>query len=452
VLAVGAGFGGVCCAAEAVRKGASVALVAETPEVAWNIRTRTVAGNVGWMQHPSWGAAWWGGGWWYQLAGALDVSVEFEFTPPINVVLCAQDGSHTVTRLAFNTSARGVVDVLERLAPIPIDSFRDELLDTLRDALALRPEELSALADVPLSQWLQDRKASPELMGLFAAFAGLWMFSTPEEGMRDISVFGVISAIRIMQNAEMPVVTIVPDPWRGLALPIAAKVEELGGTIHRGRRVASIDVDNGQATGITFRDGQRVTAKHVAYAGGTRRLKSLLATPPPDVAAAIEYADQTDLREVDLFAVLGKPVITVNSYTMIIDSSFKFRAYISPLHALGPWSTQPGKQFIIVESVMQPDEYERLGREGALRNLAEVLEEVFPGYHDAVEATDVLVHRHLWQGSMTHGPKLPRTSPGVKGLWFVGDGSSPVLAIGLEYAAGAGILGAREILEHLPKA
>lgn len=450
VLVVGGGFAGLCCAAEALRQGASVALISETPEIAWNMRPRNVAGNVGWVQHPIWNAAW-GGGWWYQLARDLDISVEFEFTPPINVILCAEDGTNSVSEVSCNTSAIGVVEVLERIAPIPIDSFRDELNVTLRAGLAIPYDELLSMADMPLSQWLQDRKAGPEVTGLFAALAGLWMFSDPESAMRDASVFGLFGALRCIQNSEAPVVTIKPEPWTGLALPLATKIEELGGIIHRGRKVASIDVHNGEAIGVTLKDGQRLTGKQIAYAGGVTRLKSLLQSPPPDVAAAIEYADRQVLRELEVFAVLNKPVITVNGYTLIMDSSFGFRAYVSPLHALGPWSTQPGKQFIIAEALMQPEEYDRLGREAVLEYLHGVLEDVFPGYRDALEATELLTHQYLWTASMTHGPKLPRTSSEIEGLWFVGDGSSPVYSIGIENAAGAGINGAREIVNQLPQ-
>lgn len=449
VVIVGAGMAGLCCAAEIARNGGRVALIAETPEVAWNVRTKEVAGNVGWMQHPVWNAAW-GGGYWYPLVRELDIPVQFDFVPPMTLILHGDSSPAARTELRFETSASGLVDILAKISPIPIDGIRDELIRLLHAGLQLDYQTLLALADTPLSVWLEEHDASPAAQAFLYAMAGAWMFSTPEVGAAHISVFGMFGAIRVMQCSEAPVLTIKPDPWRGLALPIAAKVEELGGVIMRGEKISHILVDGDEARGVEFPDGRRVLGRSVAVAAGASRVGQLFKQVPEEVQVAVDYARAIDLREIDLFAVLKDPVITVDSYTLVIDpGAFKFLLYVSPLHALGPWSTQEGKQFIIVESVLTPEEFEQLGRQAILDRMTDLLETLFPGYKDAVEATDVLVHRHLWQSSMTHGPKLPRSSKEVGGLWFVGDGSAPVLSFGIEYAAGAGILGAREILGSL---
>ncbi|HVW34335.1 MAG TPA: FAD-dependent oxidoreductase [Acidimicrobiia bacterium] len=450
VVVVGGGMAGLCCAGELVRQGASVALIAETPEVAWNIRTKNVAGNVGWMQHPVWNAAW-GGGYWFQLVRALGIPVQFEFTPPITLILHGDSPAAGTTKLPFETSAPGLVDTLGLISPIPIDPVRDELVELFQAGLEMDFATLSAMAEVPLATWLAERKASPVAQAILFAMAGAWLFTTPDVGAEHISVFGLFGAVRIMQCAEAPVLTIKPDPWTGLALPIAAKIEALGGVIHRGTKVEQVLIEGDRATGVRLADGRTVEGRAVAIAAGASRIPALLDPMPEEVREAVDYARLLDLKEIDLFAVLREPVITVDTYTLVMDpANFKFLLYLSPLHALGPWSTKPGKQFIIVEALMAVEEYDRLGgREAVLARTADLLEELFPGYHDAVEATDVLVHRHLWQSSMTHGPKLPRRSAAVPGLYFVGDGSRPVLSIGIEYAAGAGILGAGDILADL---
>jgi phytoene dehydrogenase-like protein len=447
VAVVGAGMAGICCAAELIRNGADVVLIAETPEVAWNIRTKDVEGNIGWMQHPVWNGAW-GGGWWYELARDLDVSVEFEFTPPINLILHGEGGPTQVHPLPFNSSAKGIVDTIDQMSPIPIDSMRDELLEIVRAGLKIEYRELQRMADLPLMKWLDDRGASDGIKLLLAALSGAWLFTTPENGADQISVFGLFGAIRIMQCAEAPVVTIVPDPWSGLALPLAAKIEELGGTILRGARVSEILIDDGRAHGVLLADGRRINADDIAIATGASRVGHIVPNPPAEIRAALDQAALTKLHEMDLFAVLNNPVITVDSYTMVMDYAMNFTLYLSPLHSLGPWSTKEGKQFIIVEAIQPQGEFEkRGGRDGVLKQIEQVLEELFPGYMDAVEARDVLFHRHTWQSSMTHGPKLPRQSKDIDKLWFVGDGSSPIVSIGIENASGAGIMGARDILQ-----
>ena len=67
VVVVGAGMAGLCCAATLVNRGMNTLLIAETPEVAWNIRAVDVEGNKGYVQHPMWSVAW-GGGSWYRVA------------------------------------------------------------------------------------------------------------------------------------------------------------------------------------------------------------------------------------------------------------------------------------------------------------------------------------------------------------------------------------------------
>jgi glycine/D-amino acid oxidase-like deaminating enzyme len=74
VAVVGAGFAGVCCAGTLVQQGLNIALIAEAPEVGWNLRPTWVGESRGTVQHPMWQQDW-GGGWWFPLARSLSAEV-----------------------------------------------------------------------------------------------------------------------------------------------------------------------------------------------------------------------------------------------------------------------------------------------------------------------------------------------------------------------------------------
>jgi hypothetical protein len=73
-------------------------------------------------------------------------------------------------------------------------------------------------------------------------------------------------------------------------------------------------------------------------------------------------------------------------------------------------------------------------------------EELYPGFKAAIVDVVKDSHKHHWLSPLHVGPKLPRTIDSVTGLWFVGDGSTPVGAVYSEAATSAGVLGARAMV------
>jgi hypothetical protein len=92
------------------------------------------------------------------------------------------------------------------------------------------------------------------------------------------------------------------------------------------------------------------------------------------------------------------------------------------------------------------------GEEKIFAHMHDLCEELFPGWHEAIDATVGVEHRHMWTGPMFAGPKIPRRIPSVDGLWYVADSSVPVFGLGLDAAASTGYMGAHEMLEALRSA
>ena len=78
------------------------------------------------------------------------------------------------------------------------------------------------------------------------------------------------------------------------------------------------------------------------------------------------------------------------------------------------------------------------------REVDDGLSIVLPHYLESVEKVKTIIHMSEHWLDYTTGPKLPRRSPSVAGLWYVGQGAGPISGFWTEAAAGAGVLRARD--------
>jgi phytoene dehydrogenase-like protein len=429
-----------------VSQGAKTLLVAETPEVAWNLRAIDVEGNRGYVQHPMWSVAW-GGGWWYGVAREIGARVTFHVAPPVDLTVL---GSGKVSEVPICTSATAMTDLFQTMSPFPLDELRPEFERVISAALSIPYQDLIAMDEVPISRWLDEQGADPILQALVMTFAANVCETTVQIATEHLSVFGVWGMVRSLICGEGPVVCPDPDPCEGLAKPIAAAIENRGGTIWRGRKVAQVMIENGRAVGVELVDGTVARGKAVALATGTSRVPALLENLHPEVQAAIDHARSLAGEDVCTYTLLSEPVTDIKTYTMVSDQAGSNLAFLFPMHYLSPQHTTPGKQFMAAQAFYTPKQYCEIGeRDGAVKRLNEIQEELFPGFAAATEIQKVQRHRHHWIGPLLHGARLPSQDPEVEGLWYTGDGSRPVGGLGVEAAASAGVLRARQIVEAL---
>jgi hypothetical protein len=76
----------------------------------------------------------------------------------------------------------------------------------------------------------------------------------------------------------------------------------------------------------------------------------------------------------------------------------------------------------------------------------DIIEEVFPGYGDAVEKKHYSSHYPLWHYQHTWYPKIPYRSASVKSLFFVGDCVEPQQSVTVDAAASTGVFCGKAIL------
>jgi phytoene dehydrogenase-like protein len=242
-----------------------------------------------------------------------------------------------------------------------------------------------------------------------------------------------------------------PDIRDGLCIPLAQAVEQRGGEVWRGQRVQQILVEDDQVGGIVLADGREVRSSMVAVATGNSRIPNLFESLPAELEAPLAYSARHATEDFCTFAVLDRPVVPSQqdrSFLFVTGGNGSAIQVSWPLHAAAPWTTEPGTQFVLAQSFFRDRAaVEAAGGEAAIyASMHTINEELYPGYQAAMIDSATQRHQHHWVTPCTVGPKLPRTIPSVRGLWFVGDGSVPTNGVYTEGAASGGILGARAML------
>jgi phytoene dehydrogenase-like protein len=456
VVVIGGGLAGICCAGELVLEGVRTLLISESKEVGLAIRSRMVAGNRAIMQGPTYQVGW-GGGWWPTLVRRLNVPVRVPngFGPAdYNLAI---EGNPEVLRVPQSVcSAAGLTEALGEVFPFPAGAM-GEVERILDSALAIPYPQLLRMHDVPLVQWLEDQKADEFVAHFMLMIAAAFnaSTSTPEFSRENSSVFGAIGVLRSCFCGEAVFGYVYPDHREGMAMPLARAIEHRGGAVWRGRHVSHVNTVDGRVRSVILDDDTEIKTQNVAMACSNSRIRSLLDPLPPEVERPLSHGEKNAHKTFFVFGVLDKPAVPSDQCVGVLSPEGSMVQWMMPVHSLAPWCVQPGKQLVVSGTAIQVDELKNHGGEDAIyARLHNVTDCYYPGYKDALVATDALTHPsgNLWFGPVFTGPKLPRSVESVDGLWFVGENSTPVGGIWMEAAASAGILGARQIFAALKRA
>jgi hypothetical protein len=454
VIVIGAGMAGICCAGELVLHGARPLLIAEGKDVGVALKGHMVDGNRAVMQAPTYQVGW-GGGWWPPLVRRLNVPVSV----PMGFNAVGYDlfieGVQAPPNLQQSVlSASGLVAALRQALPMLADALGDsieELERVVELGLAIPYDELAGLHNVPLLEWLEDQKVDELVAHVLLTLTCAAFGSTASFCRQYASVFGAFGALRSVFCSEATYGFVYPDPREGFAIPVAREVERRGGTVWRGQRVAQLLMDGGSVEGVVMDDGREARAPMVALACGVDRMSRLLDDPaPPEVEPVVRHGERIAHQDVHVFAVLDRPVVPADKdrWIGVLGADGSMTQWMAPLHAMVPWSTRPGEQFLLSAMCRPVDELSTgPSKDEIVAGLHDVAEFYFPGYKDAIRVEDTTTHKsgHLWFDHLTVGPKLPRKSESIDGLWFVNEASVPVYGTFMEAAASAGILGARSM-------
>jgi hypothetical protein len=344
-------------------------------------------------------------------------------------------------------SATSVADLFCRLSPVPLDAIRAPMEKTIQAGLDIPYQELLRMDRVPMFEWLASVGAPDEVATMFLVLMAN-MNEIPVTHARELSVLGGWGTLRSMMVGEGLLTSIDPDPRDGLCVPLAREIERRGGEVWRGARVDHILIEDDRATGVLLEDGREIRCDLVAVAAGNPRIPALFETLPAEIEEPLRYSNQFVNQEFTLFTLLDRPVIPREreKITTIVNPDASNLQLNWTLHSF-PWTTEPGKHFLLSQRMFHGHEAEQAGgRDAILADMQVTNEALYPGFRGAVEATGTTTHRHHWSIPLLAGPKLPRRSTTVRGLWFVGDASMPVGGLFIDGAASAGMLGAQAMV------
>jgi hypothetical protein len=447
VIVVGAGLAGLCCAGELVAQGARPLLISESQEVGYLYRSDWIGENRCLMQMATRHVAW-GGGWWYGLVRRLNLPIKLY--PSFTGMQATIRGTGEMHHLSMCVSPANLVELIGQVLPIPMDTIRPELERVLGAAMALPYQELFKLHRVSVPEWFEEQGVKDELVKMIPLVLGAALSGLTVQDAQHLSVPGLFGLLRSYCCGEGDSWVVYPDVREGLCMPIAKEIEQRGGTVWRGRRISQVQIDGDKAGTVVMEDGTEVSAPAVAMAYSNGRTAALLGQPLPEVEASLAFEAQFDgLQAFEIFSLLDRNVDqSSKSWQMVIDADASPKMLSWSVQDVAPWAVEPGKFLLASECVLSATQVENAGGPAAVyANLGDLTEELHPGYKDAVLATVNQTHPS-WLTHICDGPKLPRISPSVDGLYFVGDTSEPFCGLAMEASASAGILGARAILSR----
>lgn len=449
-IVVGAGVAGIACAGELLLQGLRPLLICETKEVAYNLRSEWIGNNRLVIQAPTIQLMW-GDSSWVPMARALNAQVgPLTTQTPFQVAFWGSKEVHSLKHI--HLTAASMTEALAPLSPIPLDDHRAELNRVLTAALAIPYQELLEMQDVLLVEWLAEQGASDFVSGLIMLIVSL-LHIAPRQAVREqVTMFGSFGFLRSGFNGECFFPEAYPDIREGVWIPIAQAIEQNGGTVRRGQKVARVLTEGDRAVGVLLDDGTEFRAPVVAIATGNPRIPKLLDPPPPEVEkiTSLEWGEH---RQIALFnfTLLHREVLPrdFEHFFGVISTDPEFYQWMWPGHGRAPWGTEPGKQTLVSFTVLTTDKIDEMGgREAVYQRIREVERFYFPAMSDAIEQVKTTERiGGMWFSQALAGAKLQRRSESVDGLWYVGDGSRPVAGVWTEAAASAGTLGARAIAE-----
>jgi len=452
-IVVGAGIGGVICGAYLAAGGLDTLVIEKADRVGGRMKLdKTSPGFTGFEHWVTFGQGW-GGGAWYNAARELDADVSFyEIPEPCLYYRGTGKGFEIAPRCS---SASSLVSYYESLFPTPLpDATRQEFLRAFNYAASIPWEELfrEPLANTPFYDWKDKLSKDPQVVAFFASIAANSTMCESDEAMKHLSAGGLLSTFRFWWMSEAHCVAFKPDYVEGLVRPFVTAMERHGGELALGCEVVEVLVEGGVAGGVRVRDEsgtvREVRADNVVVNASFVDIPKLLREVPPEVQGPIDSFSSVAFHDFTLYAEMNHPVTDEHHPVSVVDPATGGNLLmIWALSNAFPWYAPPGKQLIFASRVLPIDEDERKKvRETLKQEMDDIIEEVFPGYGDAVEKKNYSSHYPLWHYQHTWYRKIPYRSTSVKKLFFVGDCVEPQQSMTVDAAASTGVFCGKAIL------
>ena len=453
VIVVGAGMGGVVCAAYLAAGGLSTALIEKQPEVGGRIKLdETSPGFTGFEHWVAHGQSW-GGGAWYGAARDLDADVRFYEVP--EPCLYYRGTGRKFEIAPRSASASALTAYYESLFPEPLpEATRKEFIRAFDYVASIPWEELfrEPLSAIPFYDWKDKLSQDPQVIAFFASIAANSTMCEQDEAMRYLSAGGVLSTFRFWWMSEAHCVAFKPNYIEGLVRPFVDAMQRDGGELFLETRVERVMIEEGVARGVEVETsgGERreIRADKVVVNANFADISRLFESVPPEVQSAVDAYSAVSFHDFTLYAEMQRPITAEPHPVSVVDPATGGNLLmIWAVSNAFPWNAPEGKQLIFASRVLPlEDQARKKVREAIAEEIDDIIEEVFPGYKGAVDKKHYSSHYPLWHYQHTWHKKIPYRSHTVKDLFFVGDCVEPQYSMTVDAAASTGVFCGKAIL------
>jgi phytoene dehydrogenase-like protein len=453
VVIVGAGIGGTICGAYLAAGGLKTALFEKNDYVGGKMHADVNSqGYTGWEHWVSWGQGW-GGGEWYNAARELDADVRIYYI--LEPCLYYLGSGQKFDIAPKSISGSGLTAYVESLSPTPLSqATKREFVRTFNYAASIPYKEMfdGPLANTPFIEWKDKLTKDPQVQAFYAAICANSTMCEADEAMNYVSAGGVLSISRFWWMGEAHCVAFKPDMGEGLVKPFGDVMTRNGGSVFLNTEVLEVIVEDDVARGVVVKDdkgGTRdILADKVIVNAYFHDIPKIFKELPPEVKGPVENYSKIPFKDFTLYAGLGRKITDeVHPVSVVDPATGSNRLMVWALSNSFPWIAPQGKQFVFASRVLPLDEEEQKKVSATIKeDIEDIVEEVFPGFKDAIETRFYASHFPLWHYQHTWYKKIPCRSDSVRNLFFVGDTVYPQNSMCADAAASTGRYCAKSIL------
>jgi len=238
----------------------------------------------------------------------------------------------------------------------------------------------------------------------------------------------------------------------GLIKPFVNVMSHHGGEVYTGAEVVEVIVKNDVATGVVVKDERggvkEIIADKVVVNADFTTIPRLFTKLPSEAKGPVDNYNNIPWHDISFHAGLKRKITDEAHPVSIIDPHTGSNlGMVWALSNAFPWLAPEGKQLIHTARVLPLDKEQAKKVQATLKDdMEDLIEEVFPGFKDAIEMRDYGSSFPLWHYQQTWYKKIPYRSTSVHNLFFVGDCVDPQVSSCADAAASTGIYCAKAIL------
>ncbi len=450
---VGAGIGGTICGAYLAAGGLKTAIFEKKEYVGGKMHADVNSqGFVGWEHWVTWGQGW-GGGEWYNAARELNADVRIYYI--LEPCLYYLGSGQKFDIAPKSISGSGLTSYVESISPASLsEATKKEFIRTFNYAASIPYKEMFSdpLANISFFEWKDKLTKDPQVQAFYAAICANSTMCEADEAMKYVSAGGVLSISRFWWMGEAHCVAFKPDMGEGLVKPFADVMIRNGGDIFFNTEVLEVIIENNGAKGVVIKDEKGGTkdilADRVIVNAYFHDIPKIFKELPPEVKEPVDNYKKIPFKDFTLYAGLGRKITDeAHPVSVVEPSTGSNRLMIWAISNSFPWTAPQGKQLIFASRVLPLDEEEQKKVKALIKEeIEEIVEEVFPGFKDAIEKRFYASHFPLWHYQHTWYKKIPCRSNSIRNLFFVGDIVEPQNSMCADAAASTGRHCAKSIL------